>query len=135
MKFLHWVIFSLAFWILLVPFLADDIIRTALPGVQVTDTDLVRLLRWDDLFIGLAIAIMALILAMHENSSKQLAGLRAMHFMQFGLGTWVGVAPFALEFDLTAFTWSHMVTGLFISIFALIQINLEDIGTVAAKRK
>jgi hypothetical protein len=126
MKFYHWIIFALAFWILLVPFLADDLLAVILQTDYVTETELIRLLRWDDLFLGLTIAFIALGLGLHESSARQVAGLRAMHFMQFGLGTWIATAPFALAFDMTAFTWSHFVTGLFVSIFALIQINLED---------
>ncbi|MEK7183852.1 MAG: SPW repeat protein [Patescibacteria group bacterium] len=127
MKFIHWVIFALAFWVILVPFIGDDIFHVALPLSGVTDGDLVRLLRWDDLFIGLAIAVMALVVVTLEQATVNTAGLRAMHWMQFGLGTWIAAAPFALEFDMLAFSWSHFVTGLFVAIFALIQVNLEGV--------
>jgi len=125
MKFIHWAIFALAFWVILVPFIGDDIFFALVPSSSVTDAELVSLLRWDDLFVGMAIAIMALVVVTLEQASVRTAGLRAMHWMQFGLGTWVATAPFALEFDMTAFAWSHFVTGLFIAVFALIQINLE----------
>lgn len=125
MKIIHWIIFSLAFWVILVPFIGDDIFYAMLPFSSVTEAELIRLLQWDDLFIGMAIAIMALVVVMLEQPTVRTAGLRAMHWMQFGLGTWIATAPFALDFDMTAFTWSHFVTGLFVAVFALIQINLE----------
>ncbi|MFZ2681637.1 MAG: SPW repeat protein [Patescibacteria group bacterium] len=125
MKLIHWIIFALAFWVILVPFIGDDIFYTLAPNTTATTTDLVRLLRWDDLFIGLGIAVMALVVVMLEQPTVRTAGLRAMHWMQFGLGTWIATAPFALDFDMTAFTWSHFVTGFFVAIFALIQLNLE----------
>jgi len=125
MKFLHWIIFALAFWVILVPFIGDDIFFASFPESRVSQLELIKLLRWDDLFLGLAIAILALVVVSVEKPSLQAAGLRAMHWMQFGLGTWVATAPFALEFGLEEFAWSHFVTGFFIAIFALIQINLE----------
>ncbi len=125
MKLIHWIIFGLAFWVILVPFIADDIFFLFVRESMMTSTDLVSLLRWDDLFIGLGIAIMALVVVTLEQPTIRTAGLRAMHWLQFGLGTWIAAAPFALEFDMTAFTWSHFVTGFFVAIFALIQINLE----------
>lgn len=126
MKLIHWIIFALAFWVILVPFIGDDIMAALLPSLSVSPTELVNLLRWDDLFLGLGIAILALVVVTLEQPNLKTAGLRVMHWMQFGLGTWIATAPFALAFDLTAFTWSHFVTGFFIAIFALVQINLED---------
>ena len=125
MKFIHWIIFSLAFWVILVPFIGDDIFHALMTGVAISNTDLVNLLRWDDLFIGLTIAILALVVVTVEQPTLKTAGLRSMHWLQFGLGTWIATAPFALSFDMTSFTWSHFVTGFFVAIFALIQINLE----------
>lgn len=125
MKLIHWIIFALAFWVVLVPFIGDDIFHLFLPTVQLTNDQLVLLLRWDDLFLGLGIAILALVVVSLEQATIQTAGLRSMHWMQFGLGTWIATAPFALTFDMTAFAWSHFVTGFFVAIFALIQINLE----------
>lgn len=125
MKLIHWTIFALAFWVILAPFVGDDILLTLLADAGVTSVDLVRLLRWDDLFIGLIIAVMSLVVVTLEQPTVRTAGLRAMHWMQFGLGTWIAVAPFALDFTMTDFTWSHFVTGMFVALFALIQINLE----------
>ena len=125
MKIIHWIIFGLAGWVMLVPFLGDDIFQVIFPLSTVTDTELVGLLRWDDLFVGLAIGLLALVVVTLEQPTVRTAGLRSMHWMQFGLGAWIATAPFALDFDMTAFTWSHFVTGMFVAVFALIQINLE----------
>lgn len=126
MKLIHWIIFVLAFWVILVPFIGDDIIAALLPPLSLSPAELIGLLRWDDLFLGLGIAILALVVVTLEQPNMKTAGLRTMHWMQFGLGTWIATAPFALEFDMTAFAWSHFVTGFFVAIFALVQINLED---------
>ncbi len=126
MKIIHWIIFALAFWIILVPFIGDDILRAVVPATSAANFDLVGLLKWDDLFLGLGIAVLALIVVTLEQPSAKTAGLRSMHWLQFCLGTWIATAPFALDFTLTEFTWSHFVTGFFVGIFALIQINLED---------
>ena len=125
MKLLHWIIFTLAFWIILSPFLADDILLAVFPQAAGT-FNLVDLLRWDDLFLGLGIAVLALVVVTLEQPSLKTAALRVLHWMQFGLGTWIAAAPFALSFTLDEFTWSHFVTGFFVAIFALVQINLED---------
>ena len=125
MKFTHWIIFGLAFWIVLVPFLADDMMMIMLPNQITTANELVNMLRWDDLFLGLAIGLMSLSLAMREKPTLKNAGTRSLHWLQFGLGTWIAIAPFALSFDMTAFTWSHFVTGVLVSVFALLQLNLE----------
>lgn len=126
MKAIHWIIFALAFWVILAPFVGDDIMALFLPADMATAEVYVRMLRWDDLFIGLAIAVLALVVVSLEQPSIKTAGLRAMHWMQVGLGAWIAAAPFALNFTYTQFTWSHFVTGFFVAIFALVQINLED---------
>jgi hypothetical protein len=125
MKFIHWVIFALAFWVILVPFIGDDIFFTLVADSTATEVDLLNMLRWDDLFIGLTIAILALVVVTLEQPTIRTAGLRSMHWLQFGLGTWIATAPFALSFTMNEFTWSHFVTGFFVAIFALIQVNLE----------
>ncbi len=126
MKSIHWIIFALAFWVILAPFVGDDILALFLPAELATPDRFLHILRWDDLFIGLAIAVLALIVVTLEQPSLKTAGLRAMHWMQVGLGAWIAAAPFALAFSYTEFTWSHFVTGFFVAIFALVQINLED---------
>lgn len=124
LKAIHWIIFALAFWVLLAPFVGDDIMQLFL-GRTMESWELVSLLRWDDFFIGLAIAVLALIVVSLEQSVRNNAGLRAMHWLQVGLGAWIAAAPFALNFTYGEFTWSHFVTGFFVAVFALIQLNLE----------
>lgn len=126
MKAIHWIIFALAFWIIIGPFVADDILRLFMNNPALDNAGIVSLLRWDDFFIGLAIAVLALVVVSLEQPSIKTAGLRSMHWMQVGLGTWIATAPFALAFTYEQFTWSHFVTGFFVAIFALVQINLED---------
>lgn len=125
MKSIHWIIFALAFWVILAPFVGDDIMMLFIPPEMATPEGFVRILRWDDFFIGLAIAVLALVVVTIEQHRANIAGLRAMHWMQVGLGTWIAAAPFALNFTYTQFAWSHFVTGLFVAMFALIQLNLE----------
>lgn len=125
MKSIHWIIFALAFWIVLAPFVGDDIVRLFLQ-VDAIDADILSLLRWDDLFLGLAISILSLVAVTMEQGQKKHPGLKAMHWIQLMLGAWISAAPFALNFDYIAFTWSHFVTGMFVAAFALIQITYEE---------
>lgn len=124
MKAIHWIIFALAFWVILAPFVGDDIMQVVL-GRDIETSEVIALLRWDDFFIGLGISILALVVVSLEQATLKTAGLRAMHWLQVGLGAWIAAAPFALSFTYEEFTWSHFVTGFFVAIFALIQINLE----------
>lgn len=124
MQAIHWIIFALAFWIILAPFVGDDIMQVIL-NETMNESQLIALLRWDDFFIGLGIVVLALVVVSLEQASQKTAGLRAMHWLQVGLGTWIAAAPFALAFTYEEFTWSHFVTGFFVAIFALMQINLE----------
>src|SRR5688572_13322515 len=105
MKSLHWIIFALAFWIIIVPFVGDDILRLVIRDVALDEAAIVGLLRWDDFFLGLAIAVLALVVVSLEQPNIKTAGLRAMHWMQVGLGTWIATAPFALTFTYENFTW------------------------------
>lgn len=126
MKHIHWIIFALAFWVLLVPFVGDDIVRLLVPGGDINEEQILNLLRWDDFFIGIAISILALVAVTLEQGSKKTPGLKAMHWLQVSLGAWIAAAPFALAFSYDEFTWSHFVTGLFVATFALIQVTLEE---------
>ncbi len=122
---IHWIIFALAFWVILAPFVGDDIMRLVLNQPSLLESDVVRILRWDDFFIGLAITVLGLVVVTLEQVTIKTAGLRAMHWMQIGLGAWIAAAPFAVLITYKEFTWSHFVTGFFVAIFALVQINLE----------
>lgn len=126
LKAVHWIIFALAFWVIIGPFIADDILALFIGSDTLNEVGVVSLLRWDDFFIGLAISVLALIVVSIEQPNAKTAGLRAMHWLQVGLGAWIATAPFALNFTYAQFTWSHFVTGFFVAIFALIQLNLED---------
>lgn len=125
MKALHWIIFAIAGWILVVPFIGDDLIRLVIPNARLTEPDIVNLLRWDDFFLGIAIFILALVVVTMEQASHKTPGLKAMHWLQMLLGLWIAIAPFALEFNTESFTWSHFVAGGFVAVFALLQINFE----------
>ncbi|PIX62658.1 hypothetical protein CO057_01535 [Candidatus Uhrbacteria bacterium CG_4_9_14_0_2_um_filter_41_50] len=125
MKSIHWIIFALAFWIVLAPFVGDDILGLFFKN-QIEQADLIRLLRWDDLFLGLAVSILSLVVVTMEQGDRKHPGLKAMHWMQLMLGAWIAAAPFALNFDYMAFTWSHFVTGMFVATFALMQVTYED---------
>ena len=116
MKQLHWILFCLAAWILVIPFIGDDLIEIMLGANKAATIDLVKLLRWDDFFLGLAIVVLALIILTLEQASHKTPGLKAMHWMQVVIGLWITVAPFALTMDYEAFTWSHFVSGGFVIV-------------------
>jgi hypothetical protein len=125
MKTLHWIIFSLAAWIILAPFIGDELIALILGQEIYAEIDLVALLRLDDFFMGLTIFVLALVAVNMEQASHKTPGLKAMHYLQVVLGAWIAIAPFALDLDYEAFTWSHFVAGGFVAVFALLQITYE----------
>lgn len=118
--------FAIALWIIVVPFIGDDILRLVLGDDIFMQVNIVDLLKWDDLFLGLGVCILALLSATLEQLSKKHPGLKAMHYLQLVLGIWVIIAPFAITLDITSFAWSHFVTGVFIATFALLQIRFEE---------
>lgn len=124
MKLLHWILAFLATWILTIPFIADEIL-TLLLGNTPSEKQIIDLLRWDDFFLGISIAVIALIIVTIEQAIHKHPGLKAMHWMQVVLGFWIAIAPFALEFNYEAYTWSHFVAGGFTVLFALLQITYE----------
>ena len=126
MRVLHWIVFVMALWIILVPFIGDDILTLVLGEEIFSQINIIDLLKWDDLFLGLGICTLALIAATLEQLSKKTPGLKAMHYIQLVLGAWIAVAPFAITLDLESFAWSHFVSGVFIATFALIQIRFEE---------
>ncbi len=126
MRIIHWIVFVIALWIILVPFIGDDILKLVLGESVFAQVNIVDLLKWDDLFLGLGICILSLIAATLEQLSKKHPGLKAMHWMQLVLGIWITVAPFAITFDLESFAWSHFVSGVLIATFALLQIRYEE---------
>ncbi len=125
MKTLHWIIFSLAVYLFLAPFIADDLVELFFGMYLQEDFNVFLLLRWDDLFIGLTIAILALVVVTMEQTFTKTPGLKAMHWMQVVLGGWIAAAPFAMEFNSESYMWSHLVVGGFVAVFALLQIYNE----------
>ena len=125
MKSIHWIIFSIAAWIILAPFVGDEIVALILGEEVFSQINLIDLLRLDDFVLGATIVVLALIAVNMEQASHTTPGLKAMHWMQVVLGAWIAVAPFALEFSYEAFTWSHFVAGSFVAVFALLQITFE----------
>lgn len=125
MKAVHWVIFSIAAWIVMIPFIADEIFSVLFPATDQTDGGLIKLLMWDDFFLGIAVVVLSLVVVTAEQASEKTAGLKAMHWLQILLGFWIALSPFALSFEIDGFSWSHVVAGSFVAIFALLQINLE----------
>jgi len=126
MRIIHWVVFIIALWIILVPFIGDDILKLVLGESVFIQVNIVDLLKWDDLFLGLGICILTLLAATLEQLSKKYPGLKAMHWMQLVLGIWIAVAPFAITLDLESFAWSHFVSGVLIATFSLLQIRFEE---------
>ncbi len=124
MKTIHWILFAISFWIILVPFVGDDILILFF-GEMFDQEQMVSLLRWDDLFLGLAITVLALIAISLEQGSNKYPGLKAMHWMQVMIGAWIAAAPFALNFTYEQFTWSHFVTGMLVTSFALMHLTYE----------
>lgn len=124
MKSLHWIVFGIAGWIMIGPFILDDLLATLYPAFE--QTDLLNLLRWDDLFLGLGIAILALIAVMLERVSHKHPGLKAMHWMQIIIGLWVAMSPFIFDFDYQTYTISHLIAGGLMTVYALLQLVYED---------
>lgn len=126
MKTLHWILFSIAVWIGISPFLIDELVELFLPQLQLTEIEFINLFRWDDLFLGLAIFVIGLIVVTLEQATTKQKLLHALHWPQIALGLWIAVAPFALQFTLAQFTISHVISGSIIAILALIQIYNES---------
>ncbi len=128
MKSLHWIIFSLAVWIAVAPFIGDDLF-VFLTGEALEKKALLELLRWDGLIIGLAVSVTGLIIVIFEQVRLKHPGLIAMHWMQVILGFWIGIAPFGFSFTFEAFTMSHALSGIMVAIFAILQISFEQPDT------
>lgn len=125
MKFLHWLIFSIAFWLVLSPIVGDDILALIVPGETLSTDQFLSLVRWDDFFLGLTIMVLALVVITIESASHKTPGLKAMHWLQVLLAAFIAVSPFIFPLDFEAYIWTHAFSGTFIAIFALLQIYLE----------
>jgi len=126
MRVIHWIVFVIALWIILVPFIGDDILMLVLGESIFEQINIIDLLKWDDLFLGLGICLLALLAVTMEQLSKKHPGLKAMHYLQLILGIWITVAPFSITLDMTSFAWSHFVSGVLIATFAMLQIRYEE---------
>ncbi len=126
MRVIHWIVFVIALWIILVPFIGDDILQLFLGEAIFEQVNIIDLLKWDDLFLGLGICLLSLLAVTLEQLSKKHPGLKAMHYLQLVLGIWITVAPFSVTNTLESFAWSHFVCGVFIATFALLQIRYEE---------
>lgn len=124
MKVLHWIIFSLGFWIAIVPIIGHDVFKVVF-NQTLSPPELMSVLSWDGFLIGLAIMVLALVIVTMEQASSKTPGLVGMHWLQVLLGLWVAIASFALNFDYALILESHAVSGVMISIFALLQIHYE----------
>jgi hypothetical protein len=124
MKSLHWIVFGIAGWIMIGPFILDDLLAMLYPAFD--QADLLPLLRWDDLFLGLGIGLLALIAVMLERASHKHPGLKAMHWMQLAIGVWVALSPFVFNFDYQTYTVSHLVAGGLMALYALLQLVYEE---------
>jgi hypothetical protein len=125
MKLLHYIVFTIAVWIMIGPFIVDDLFQLIFSSDLDIDGTILPLLRWDDLFLGLGIAVLALIAVMLERVSHKHPGLKAMHYMQVVIGLWVAVSPFAFNFDYATYSISHLVAGGLMAVYALLQIVYE----------
>jgi hypothetical protein len=48
-----------------------------------------------------------------------------MHWIAVGAGAWLVIAPFALGFTIEQFSWNNLMLGIMISIFTLVQLNVD----------
>lgn len=126
MKWLHWIIFSIAIWFILSPIIGDDILSFFLHGETLTQQQYINLTRWDDLLLGLSVVVLALLVVTKEQAHPKTPGLQAMHYLQVGLGLFVAISPFVFPVEYASYVWAHMVGGVMIAIFALLQIQLEN---------
>ena len=124
MKALNWTLFILGGWTAIAPVLVDDIISLFVTP-PLSQDHLISLMRWDDLFLGLAILVIALLVVTAEQVSEKTPGLRFMHWMQAAIGLWIAISPFALNLTIEGFTWSHAVAGSLVTLFALAQLRYE----------
>ncbi len=127
MKFLHWIIFTIAVWLILSPIVGDDILNLFVQGKDLGREAFLNLVRWDDFFLGLTVMVLALVVVTAEAASHKTPGLKAMHWLQVLLGLFVAVAPFIFAADYTSYLWTHYTAGAYIAVFALLQIYYEPV--------
>lgn len=125
MKTLHWIIFAIAFWIVIVPIVGHDIFQIIV-NKTLSPEDLMNLLSWNGFILGITLGIFALIVITLEQANAKTPGLKAMHWLQVILGLWIALAAVTLNFDYALLMESHAVSGIMVGVFALLQINFEN---------
>ena len=125
MKILHWIIFSIGVSLLFLPTVGDDLVALFVPHLELTREAYLHLIRWDDFFLGLTVLVLALVVLTAEAGSHKTPGLKAMHWLQVLLGAFVAFAPFVFTGDSTSVLWTHYTAGMYIAVFALLQIYYE----------
>jgi len=125
MKVLHWIIFSIASWLVLLPIIGDDLLQLIAPNNSPSIEEILHYVQWNDFFLGLIIIVLSLLILTVEAVSKKTPGLRAMHWLQFFIAVYITIIPFLFEFTEETAIWSHVVSGGFIAIFSILQIFLE----------
>lgn len=78
--------------------------------------------RWNDIAIGIAIAVVALVRILAPYRSVGIAAINV------GLGGWLVVAPFVLAYsarsDATAATWNDVIVGAIVLVVAMVSAAL-----------
>lgn len=127
MKSLHWLIFAIAFWFTLSPFVADKILIAVTNAEQTGDLagSIVNFLQASNLIFGLALIVLTLIAISTDAVVAKTDAARSMHWIAVGIGIWLVVAPFALDFTLENFSWNNLMLGIMVGVFTLVQLNVD----------
>lgn len=127
MKSIHWLIFTIAFWLTLVPFTAEKILSALTNAEQGPDLALsvLNFLQANNLIFGLSLAVLTLIAISTDAVVSKADGARAMHWITVGISVWLIVAPFALGFTEEIFAWNNLILGIMVGIFTLVQLNID----------
>jgi hypothetical protein len=124
MKHLHAISLVLSTWIFLIAFIADDL-ASLLFGNSSPEI-VFELIKWDDLFLGLTLLTLQVVMATMEQLKRRHPGLKAMHYLNGILALWVTIAPFSVLTDYTSLLISHIVAGGLLMTFSLLQLILEE---------
>ncbi|MEK7105107.1 MAG: hypothetical protein AAB865_00245 [Patescibacteria group bacterium] len=127
MKAIHWIIFAVAFWLTLAPFVAGKILSAValVPEGANSIPSLLNVLQLNNFIAGLVIVVLSLVAISTEAVTERSEATRAMHWIALGIAVWLTVAPFALNFTLETFSWNNLLLGIMVGIYSLIQLNVE----------
>lgn len=124
MKLLHAISLILSTWIFLVAFIADDL---SLLIFGRADTEIIfELMKWDNLFIGLTLLTLHVVMATMDQIRKRLPGIKAMHYLSGVIVLWIIVSPFSIITTYDSLFISHIVSGSFLIVFSLLQFIYEE---------